>query len=129
MLVALAVINNFSPVVKTREQLKDTVSFAATVKSERILFAAVAVVPTATLTVPEEEFVLHAIICLTIVVVEVGTKYLPVESSVAEVTAAAGPKSLFCVNAITKPPSKVLFPRFLTSYMRRTYSMLLQLLA
>jgi len=99
--VALAVKNNFSPAVITNEQLNDTVSFAANVKSEITLLAAVAVVPTPALTVAALAAVLQNIICFTIVVVDDGTRYLPVASSVAEVTAAAGPNSLFCVNAIT----------------------------
>ena len=97
---ALAVKNNFSPAAITSEQLNETVSLATIVKSEIILFAAVAVVPTATLAVAEVAAVLQNKICLTIVVVAAGTKYRPVALSVTEVTAAAGPNNLFCINAI-----------------------------
>jgi hypothetical protein len=71
--VALATKNSFSAAVITSEQLNETVSLAASVRSEIILFAAVAVVPTATLTVAPDAAVLQIKICLTIVVVAVGT--------------------------------------------------------
>ncbi len=98
---ALAVKNNFSSDVITKEQLNETVSLAAIIKSEIIRFPAVAVVPIATLTVAEVAAVLQNKICLTIDVVAVGTKYRPVVPSVTEVTAAEGPNNLFCINAIS----------------------------